>query len=165
MIFGMCFVIGINLMTFKGTIMTSTKRYHILLVEDNDGDVRLLEEAFKQVSSTVYFTVKSDGEEAMEFLTRLEAEDTTLPDLVILDLNIPKVRGTEVLAYLKVSRLLKMMPVIIMTTSNSPEEIQQCYMSGANCYICKPFDVGQLFDIVQSIDAFWLQHVILPQKV
>ena len=135
----------------------------VLLVEDSPGDVRLTREAFKDAKVHINLSVASDGAEAMAFLNR-EGNNANAPrpDLILLDLNLPKKDGREVLAELKESSVLKSIPVVILTTSASETDIQGSYQNHANCYITKPVDLEGFLKVVKSIDNFWLSVVRLP---
>ena len=137
----------------------------ILLVEDNPGDARLAIEALKEskVSNTLHWA--KDGEEAMAFL-RQEGEhaDKPRPDLVLLDLNLPKKDGREVLAEIKSDPALQSIPVVILTTSENEEDILRTYSLHCNCYITKPIDLKQFLKVVKSIEDFWLTIVKLPKE-
>ena len=137
----------------------------VLLVEDSPGDVRLTREAFKDAKVHINLHVASDGAEAMAFLGR-EGEHSAAPrpDLILLDLNLPKKDGREVLAELKESPTLKCIPVVILTTSASEADIQGSYQRHANCYITKPVDLEGFLRVVKSIDSFWLSVVKLPHE-
>ena len=135
----------------------------ILLVEDNPGDVRLTQEALKESKVINNLYVAGDGEEAMEFLRREgKHADAPLPDLVLLDLNLPKKDGREVLEEIKTDESLKRIPVVVLTTSKAEEDIYRMYSKHANCYITKPIDFDQFVEVVKSIDDFWLTIVKLP---
>ena len=135
----------------------------ILLVEDNPGDVRLVREVFKDAKVANNIHVAEDGVEAMAFL-RNEGKfaGTVRPDLILLDLNLPKKDGREVLAEIKSDDALKRIPVIVLTTSSAEEDIMKSYSEYANSYITKPIDLGQFIDVVRSIEDFWLTIVKLP---
>ncbi len=137
----------------------------ILLVEDNPGDVRLTQEALKdsKVKNNLY--VARDGEAAMAFL-RKEGEHAgaPTPDLILLDLNLPRKDGREVLADIKQDEDLRRIPVVILTTSKAEEDIARTYNLHANCYITKPVDLDRFLEIVRSIEDFWLSIVRLPPK-
>ena len=137
----------------------------ILLVEDSPGDVRLTREAFQDAKVPINFHVASDGTEAMAFLRRegKHANDPR-PDLILLDLNLPKKDGREVLAEIKENPALKSIPVVILTTSSSEEDVLRSYLLHANCYITKPVDLHGFVKIVKSIDNFWLSVVKLPRR-
>ncbi|WP_287587152.1 response regulator [Candidatus Borrarchaeum sp.] len=138
----------------------------ILLVEDNPGDVRLTIESLKEAKLLNKLHISSDGEEAMAFLRReREFKDAPRPDLILLDLNLPRKDGREVLAEIKEDSDLKQIPVVILTTSNSCEDIQETYNSYANCYIKKPVVLDEFIKVVMSIENFWLCIVQLPPKV
>jgi chemotaxis family two-component system response regulator Rcp1 len=137
----------------------------VLLVEDSPGDVRLTKEAFKDAKVHINLHVASDGAEAMAFLGR-EGEHANVPrpDLILLDLNLPKKDGREVLAEVKASPSLKSIPVVILTTSASEEDILRSYLLHANCYITKPVDLDGFLKVVKSVDNFWLSVVKLPRE-
>ena len=139
------------------------KPVEILLVEDNPGDVRLTQEAFKESKILNNLSVAMDGEEAMAFLRR-EGEYGTAPcpDLILLDLNLPKKDGREVLAEIKSDERLRQIPVVVLTISKAEEDIVRSYNLSANCYITKPIDFDQFISVVPSIGDFWLRAVKLP---
>jgi two-component system, chemotaxis family, response regulator Rcp1 len=135
----------------------------ILLVEDNPGDVRLTKEALKEgkVYSNLH-TVK-DGVEAMEFLRREgKYKDVPRPDIILLDLNLPRKDGREVLEEIKSDELLKRIPVVVLTTSKAEEDVLRTYNLHANCYVTKPVDLEKFMVVVKSIDVFWLTVVTVP---
>jgi CheY-like chemotaxis protein len=135
----------------------------ILLVEDNPGDVRLTREALKEgkVYSNLH-TVK-DGVEAMDFLRRQgKFKDVPRPDIILLDLNLPKKDGREVLEEIKTDNDLKRIPVVVLTTSKAEEDVLRTYNLHANCYVTKPVDLEKFMVVVKSIDVFWLTVVTLP---
>jgi two-component system, chemotaxis family, response regulator Rcp1 len=135
----------------------------VLLVEDSPGDVRLTREAFKDAKVKVNLHVANDGAEAMEFLLRTgKHESAPRPDLVLLDLNLPKKNGREVLTDIKQSEALRSIPVVILTTSAADADIERSYHSYANCYISKPVSLEGFLEVVKSIDSFWLTVVKLP---
>jgi chemotaxis family two-component system response regulator Rcp1 len=138
----------------------------VLLVEDSPGDVRLTREAFKDAKVHVNLHVAPDGTEAMKFLLR-EGEHSAAPrpDLILLDLNLPKKDGREVLEEIKKNDSLKTIPVVILTTSASDADILRSYMLHANCYITKPVDLQGFLTVVKSIDGFWLSIVQLPRAL
>jgi two-component system, chemotaxis family, response regulator Rcp1 len=147
------------------SIGTGAVPIEVLLVEDSPGDVRLTREAFKDAKVHINLHVASDGAEAMAFLGREgEFSNAPRPDLILLDLNLPKKDGREVLAELKESPALKCIPVVILTTSASEADIQGSYMRHANCYITKPVDLEGFLKVVKSIDSFWLSVVKLPHE-
>lgn len=135
----------------------------ILLVEDNPGDVRLTLEAFKEGKVNNKINVVNDGVEALAYL-RKEGQyaDVKQPDVILLDLNLPKKDGYEVLAEIKQDPDLKRIPVVILTTSEAERDILQTYYMHANCYITKPVDLDQFITVVKSIETFWLNVVKLP---
>jgi len=147
------------------SVQTTPRPVEILLVEDNPGDVRLMVEALKEGKVLNNLSVAEDGAEALAFLRR-EGEDAqaTRPDLILLDLNLPKMDGRGVLAEIKQDPNLKRIPVVILTTSKAEQDILKSYELHANCYITKPMDLDQFITVVKSIEAFWLTVVKLPQE-
>lgn len=139
------------------------KGIEILLVEDNIADIRFMEEAFKEADVSASLHSVMDGEAAINFLyKRDEFSDKPRPDLVILDLNIPKISGHEVLAFIKDDAKMRSIPVVVLTSSKSDEDIIRSYELQANCYIQKPLDLGGFINIVKSLDQFWFTVVKLP---
>ena len=137
----------------------------ILLVEDNPGDVRLTQEAFKEGKVRNNLHVATDGVEAMAFLRREgKYADTARPDVILLDLNLPKKDGREVLAEIKGDLELKRIPVVVLTTSEAEQDILKAYGLHANCYITKPVDLDQFMTVIKSIEDFWLTIVKLPPE-
>jgi CheY-like chemotaxis protein len=135
----------------------------ILLVEDSPADVRLTQEALKEEKFHVNLSVVNDGVEAMEFLLRQgNYEKAVRPDLILLDLNLPRKDGKEVLKEIKNDENLKTIPVVILTISKAEEDIFKTYNLHANCYITKPLDLNQFARVVKSIKEFWLTIVKLP---
>jgi chemotaxis family two-component system response regulator Rcp1 len=139
-------------------------KHHILLVEDNSGDQRLTLEALKNGSSSVVLNIVQDGVEAMAYL-RQEGKyaDAVRPTLIILDLNLPRKDGREVLAEIKRDPEWRRIPVVVLTTSKAEEDINKSYDYYANCYITKPVDLDRFFSVVNAIEEFWLKTVELPQ--
>jgi two-component system, chemotaxis family, response regulator Rcp1 len=135
----------------------------VLLVEDSPGDVRLTREALKDAKMHISLKVVSDGTEAMAYLKREgNHAEAPRPDLILLDLNLPKKDGRDVLKEIKESDAFKSIPVVILTTSASPVDVARSYKLHANCYITKPVDLRGFIKVVQSIDNFWLSVVKLP---
>lgn len=135
----------------------------VLLVEDNPGDVRLTREAFKDAKVHLEMHVVNDGVEAIEFLNQRGGyENSPRPDLILLDLNLPRKDGRDVLAEVKADPSLKSIPVVILTTSASDVDIESSYLLHANCYITKPVDLEGFLTVVRSIDNFWFSVVKLP---
>ncbi|MBC7389164.1 MAG: response regulator [Opitutaceae bacterium] len=135
----------------------------ILLVEDNEGDIILTLEALKENKIANTIRVVRDGLQAMKFLNKegqYIAEST--PDLILLDINLPKVDGKEVLSFIKNHEDYKSIPVVMLTTSTSEKDILDSYKAYANCYIAKPVDLGKFMDVVKSIENFWVTIVQLP---
>ena len=135
----------------------------ILLVEDNPADVRLTREALKEGKVYNNLHWSKDGVEALEFLRREgKYQDAPRPDIILLDLNLPKKDGREVLHEIKNDDKLKRIPVVILTTSKAEEDVLKSYNLHANCYVTKPVDLEQFIRVVRSIDTFWLTVVTLP---
>ncbi len=135
----------------------------ILLVEDNPADIDLTKEAFEECKFANNLHIVSDGENALAFLRKeSNFRDKPRPDLILLDLNLPKIDGREILVEIKNDDKLKQIPVVILTTSESKEDITEMYKLHANCYITKPVDINQFIKIVQSIGDFWFSIVKLP---
>ncbi len=147
------------------SIGTCAGPLEVLLVEDSPGDVRLTREAFRDAKVHIKLHVASDGTKAMAFLKREgEQADAPRPDLILLDLNLPKKDGRQVLEEIKGSPTLKSIPVVILTTSSSEADILTSYMLHANCYITKPVGLEGFLKVVRSIDNFWLTVVKLPRE-
>lgn len=145
------------------TFVVDNRPIDILLVEDNPGDIRLTREALKDAKVNNVLTVVGDGIEALALLHRNGKHATSArPDLIILDLNLPKKDGLELLAEIKSDDELKIIPVIILTTSTSDTDIIKSYDLHANCYIAKPVDLEQFIQVVKSVNDFWLSVVKLP---
>jgi two-component system, chemotaxis family, response regulator Rcp1 len=137
----------------------------ILLVEDNPGDVRLTIEALKEAKVRNHLSVAKDGVEALAFLHREGSYAAAArPDLILLDLNLPRKDGREVLAEIKADASLRAIPVVILTTSQADQDILRSYELHANCYITKPVDLDQFITVVKSIEDFWLTIVTLPRQ-
>jgi len=135
----------------------------ILLVEDNPGDVRLTLEALKDGKLTNRLTVVQDGPAALSLLRREGCyANSKRPDIIILDLNLPKMHGSEILAELKSDERFKSIPIVILTTSKADEDVLKSYRLHANCYITKPVDLDEFIRVVKSIEDFWLSLVKLP---
>ena len=141
------------------------KPVEILLVEDNPGDVRLVKESLKDIKVLNNLRVAKDGQEALDFLHR-EGNHTEAPhpDLILLDLNLPKKDGREVLGEIKADKDLKRIPVVVLTTSKAKEDILKSYNLQANCYITKPVDLDEFVKVIKSIKDFWLTIVKLPPE-
>jgi chemotaxis family two-component system response regulator Rcp1 len=146
------------------SIKISSTPIEVLLVEDSPGDVRLTREALKDAKVHISLHVASDGIEAMAYLECEEPYVNAIrPDLILLDLNLPRKDGRQVLKEIKESPKLRSIPVVILTTSSSEADILQSYHLHANCYISKPVDLDGFLKVVQSIDSFWLSVVKLPR--
>jgi two-component system, chemotaxis family, response regulator Rcp1 len=137
----------------------------VLLVEDSPGDVRLTMEAFRAATVSVRLHVAADGAEAMDFLNHQGIHvDAPRPDLILLDLNLPKMDGREVLTRIKGDENLKLIPTVILTTSDAEVDILKSYQLQANCYLSKPVQLDAFESLVRSINDFWLTKVKLPQQ-
>ena len=138
----------------------------VLLVEDSPGDVRLTQEAFRDAGKSIELRVAADGVEAMAFLRREGVHaDAPRPDFILLDLNLPKMDGREVLAHIKEDEDLKTIPTVILTTSDAQADILTSYQLQANCYLSKPVQLEEFESLVKSINDFWLTKVKLPQHL
>lgn len=136
--------------------------YTILQVEDNEGDVLLLKEAFNSINSQVTLIHASNGREAIEYLNNCASIPSfNIPDLILLDINMPKLNGHQVLNYCKSSEF-KRIPIIILSTSTATEDIYSSYKNYANCYITKPIDLVEYFQTIKAIDDYWMQLSQLP---
>lgn len=148
--------------------MSNKENFHainILLVEDNPGDIRLTKEVLKEGKIQNNLSVVMDGEEALLFVNKKGKYKTAVtPDIILLDLNLPKKDGREVLAEIKADSELKLIPVIVLTTSEAEQDIINMYSHHANCYITKPVDFSQFINVVRSIENFWLTIVKLPSS-
>lgn len=134
------------------------------MVEDNEGDIVLTMEALREAKVRNAVDVIKDGEAALQFLRKEGLyEDALTPDLIFLDINLPKVDGTEILSMIKNDALLKVIPVIMLTTSDAERDIMQAYYNHANCYITKPVDMDKFMEIIQTIKNFWISIVKLPK--
>ncbi|MCX7877803.1 MAG: response regulator [Ignavibacteria bacterium] len=139
------------------------KNINVLLVEDNEGDIRLIKEAFNERRIKKEFSIARDGEEALDFLYRREAfSGAGRPDIILLDINLPKKNGFEILEIIKNDPELKRIPVIIVSSSASEEHISRSYELMANSYITKPSDFDEYLEIVKTIEDFWFNKAQLP---
>ena len=137
----------------------------ILLVEDNPGDIRLIQEIFREGKIYNRLDIAQDGVEALSYLRQQGIyENTPRPDLILLDLNLPRKNGNEVLAEIKADENLRRIPVIILTASRAEDDIARAYNHYVNCYLTKPIDLNQFISIVQQIKSFWLDIVQLPMS-
>jgi CheY-like chemotaxis protein len=140
------------------------KEIHILLVEDNEGDIVLAKEALKEAKIRNRITVVNDGEEALHYLFKNgEFANARYPDIILLDMNLPKVDGMEVLARIKTDPVLKIIPVVMLTTSTSETHVLDAYRNYVNCYINKPIDLEEFIEVIKNIERFWLNTVKLPK--
>ncbi len=139
------------------------KSVHILLVEDNEGDIRLTQEAFRDSRIVNLLSVARNGEEALDFIyQRGGFKGQEVPDLILLDINLPLMNGDEVLRTLKSDDAVKHIPVIILTTSSSDADIRSSYQNYANAYITKPVDIHEFLDAIKTLETFWVKIVQLP---
>ncbi len=136
--------------------------FNVLLVEDNPADVELTVEAFKQCNAPVQIKVVSNALEALDFL---RGDKGVLPDLIMLDLNLPGWDGKSLLREIKSDSRLRKVPVIILSTSSAGKDVMESYSLHANCYIVKPMDIDSFFEKIKTIEKFWLHTVLLPSTV
>jgi CheY-like chemotaxis protein len=145
--------------------MTKIKPSHVLLIEDNEGDILLTTEALEERELADKITVIRDGNLAVEYLDLTAQKDQQgLPDIILLDINLPKKNGHQVLHHIKESEILKHIPVIMLTTSSSDTDIEESYRHHANCFITKPTDVEDFNAALESIENFWMHTVTLPKN-
>jgi len=143
--------------------MKHTRPINILLIEDNPGDVRLTKEAFKEAGIDVKLDVALDGLEAVHMLRKKPPyEDHSIPDLILLDLNLPKLDGREVLHEIKTDNNLKRIPIVVLSTSNAEDDIIKCYDLHVNCYLNKPVDYDSFYEMIKKIEDFWIDTAVLP---
>lgn len=139
------------------------RSFIILLVEDNPADIRLVEEAFKETEIDTELHVLTDGVSAMDYLHKKnEFKEANIPDLILLDLNLPKKDGREVLVEIKEDKDLKTIPVVILTTSNAEEDIHETYAHYANSYVVKPANVGRFIETLKNLEDYWFNMIRLP---
>ena len=136
----------------------------LFLVEDSPADVDLTRLALEENNMSFHLDVASDGEEAVEYLRQLDAANLILPDLIILDLNVPKINGLEVLKLIKGNPRTQLTPVIVLTTSGAHADMVACYKNYANCYITKPLDFEEFIEVIREIKAFWFTVAKIPNK-
>ena len=149
----------------KGTGRNSGPR-RILLIEDSTADIELMQEAFSEAEGDVLLTSVRNGDEALPHLRRSLGEGGDgRPDLIMLDLNLPRRDGREILEELKRDERLRLIPVVVLTTSGTEDDVTRCYSLGANCYIRKPFEYSQFRDLARSIVSFWFSFARLPGAV
>jgi CheY-like chemotaxis protein len=144
-------------------LITTRKSIRVLVVEDNPADVVLLREALRDAGIRHELTVVDDGTRALDYLhRRAEYSDAPTPDLVLLDINLPTMSGHDVLRHIKDHEQLCCLPVIVLSSSSSPGDVQQVYRNRGNCYIRKPASLEELFQIARVIKSFWLEVAVLP---
>ena len=139
------------------------QQIHILLVDDNEGDILLTREALEEARIINKVSIAYDGLQAIDLLKKSARVAGTIPDLILLDINLPKMNGTEVLSIIKNDPDLRRIPVIMLTTSSSEKDILASYNNYANCYITKPVDLDRFMDVVRTIEDFWISIVKLPK--
>jgi chemotaxis family two-component system response regulator Rcp1 len=139
------------------------QQIHILLVDDNEGDILLTREALEEARIINKVSIAYDGMQAIDLLKKSALVAGTMPDLILLDINLPKMNGTEVLSIIKTDPDLRRIPVIMLTTSSSEKDILASYNNYANCYITKPVDLDRFMDVVRTIEDFWISIVKLPK--
>lgn len=142
------------------------EHYQVLLIEDNPGDIRLTLEAFNEIAPSTTVNTVQDGVEALEYLRKIgDHQHAVTPDVILLDLNLPKRDGRELLKIIKSDIILRFIPVIVLTTSAAEQDILNAYELHANCFISKPLDVDTFFKLIQRVKDFWLDTVKLPSHV
>lgn len=141
------------------------QKIKVLLVEDNPGDAELTRQALESSKLAVDLVTLDDGEKALKYLrSEPPYREASRPDLVLLDLNLPKVSGEEVLSEIKADKDLRSLPVVVLTSSDAETEVSRCYAEGANCYVVKPVDFASFMEIVASIEQFWFSVVKLSGR-
>lgn len=141
------------------------RELRILVIEDSPSDVRLIREALKDTPVPVRLSVARDGVEGLEYLHSSEYNASERPDLVVLDLNLPRKNGCEVLAEMKSDPGLKLIPVLVMTSSKAEDDVSRAYSLNANCYIAKPGNLNDYIEVVHAIEGFWFMTATLPCAV
>lgn len=137
--------------------------FEVLLIEDNEGDITLIQEAFGSSEPNIHCINQKDGEKAIQYLNELlTVQGSKLPDFVLLDLNLPRKNGFEVLDFIKTHSTLKIIPTIVFTTSSSHKDIAECYKRHANCFITKPAEIEKYLEVIQIIQQFWMKCVSIP---
>ena len=145
---------------------TDMRLAEILLIEDNEGDIELTREAFEEAKFRNNLHIAEDGDEALDYLFKRNGyEDSIIPDIILLDLNLPGTDGREVLETIKSEPLLKRIPVIVLTSSRADKDIVESYDLHANCYIVKPVNAGKFMEVVRSVENFWVDIVCLPTAI
>lgn len=143
--------------------MSERRLAEILLVEDNEGDVILTKEAFEDAKFRNNLNIARDGEHALDYLFKRNGfEDAVRPHIILLDLNLPKLHGKDVLQEIKSDPELKRIPVIVLTSSEADKDVLESYNLNANCYVVKPIDAVKFMDVIQQIESFWVDIVYLP---
>ena len=146
-------------------LKNNKEKPRVLLVEDNPGDIRLTQEALKESQMDIHLDVVSDGEQAIDFLMKKgKYIDSIRPHIILLDLNLPKKNGIEVLKEIKAHDSLRKIPVIVLTTSDADHDISKAYSLNANCYILKPVDFDDFAKVIRLIEVYWFNTVQLPHE-
>lgn len=147
------------------SLRNSNTKPRILLVEDNPGDIRLTQEALKESNMDIHLDVVSDGEQAIDFLMKKgKYTEAVRPHIILLDLNLPKKNGIEILKEVKVHESLKKIPIIVLTTSDADHDISKAYSLNANCYILKPVDFDDFAKVIRLVETFWFNTVKLAAE-
>lgn len=147
------------------SLRNSNTKPRILLVEDNPGDIRLTQEALKESNMDIHLDVVSDGEQAIDFLMKKNKHtEAVRPHIILLDLNLPKKNGIEILKEIKAHDSLKKIPVIVLTTSDADHDISKAYSLHANCYILKPVDFDDFAKVIRLVETFWFNTVKLSSE-
>ena len=150
-------------MSAFGSNAPNARTFHLLLVEDNPGDIRLTQEVFSESRLTIKLDVARDGVQAMDYLSGAgRSPERPLPDLILLDLNLPRKDGREVLQEVKSDPRLRCIPVLMLTTSRAERDVRDCYERHATCYLNKPLDLDEFVALVRLIEQFWLGTALLP---
>ena len=144
-------------------MLQATRTLQVLLIEDNPGDVRLTQEVFKESTKDINLEVIMDGLEAIKYLNKESPYHQSItPDLILLDLNLPKLDGREILKRIKADENLRKIPVVVLSTSTAEQDVHHSYSLHANCFINKPIDFDSFFAIIKQIEDFWLSSIVLP---
>lgn len=146
----------------NGAATSGSRSVRVLIVEDNPADVRLLTSLFDEHDSTYELASVRDGEQALSYLAQHGLEESSRPDLIFLDLNLPRIDGKEVLRRIRAQQRFKSIPIIVLTTSDHQDDIRLCYELGANCFLTKPGDLEGMTSLFKSVEDFWFNHAQLP---
>jgi CheY-like chemotaxis protein len=141
------------------------EKFSVLLVEDNEGDIILTKEALESSRYIGQLITQKNGQAAIDYLDNvISGNDSVLPDIILLDINLPKKNGLEVLQYIKSHDKLKHLPVLMLTTSSSEKDIMTSYQNHANCFISKPIEIDQFMELITKVEEFWLNTVAIPNR-